>query len=89
VAITSKIPDVEVWLGDRKLGETARGGTLLATDLPVGTYQLKARKPGYKNWTRTVDVGTGQRVELAIEIEARPSSHPRDSAGWCDPAGEF
>jgi formylglycine-generating enzyme required for sulfatase activity len=69
LAVTAKIPDVELWLGDRKLGETTRGGTLLASDLPAGTYQLKARKAGHKDWTRTVDLGANQRVELAIELE--------------------
>jgi len=69
LAVTAKIPDVEVWLGDRKLGDTTRGGTLLAPDLPVGTYQLKARKPGHKDWTRTVEVAADQRVELSIGFE--------------------
>jgi hypothetical protein len=64
LAVTGKVAGVEVWLGDRKLGETTRGGTLLAPDLPAGTYQLKARKPGHKDWTRTVDVGANERVEL-------------------------
>jgi len=93
LSITAKIPGVEVWLGDRKLGETTRGGTLLAADLPPGTYQLKARKPGHKDWTRTVDVSAGQRVELTVEIEARsypPAIRGKDGAEMVlIPAGEF
>jgi len=79
LAVTGKIPDVEVWLGDRKLGETTRGGTLLAPDLPAGTYQLKARKPGHPDWTRTVDVGAGQRVDLAIGFEEL--GYPKEIVG--------
>jgi formylglycine-generating enzyme len=69
LAVTGKVPDVEVWLGDRKIGDTTRGGTLLVPDLPAGTYHLKARKPGHKDWARTVEVAADRRVELAIEIE--------------------
>jgi len=69
LAVTAKVPGVEVWLGDRKLGDTTRGGTLLAPDLPIGTYQLKARKLGHKDWTRTVEVAADQRVELSIGFE--------------------
>ena len=93
VAVTSKVPDVEVWLGDRKLGETTRGGTLLATELPAGTYQLKARKAGHKDWTRTVDVGADQRVDLTIEIEELgypPALRGEDGAEMLlIPPGEF
>ncbi len=69
LAVTGKVADVEVWLGDRKLGDTARGGTLLAPDLPVGTYQLTARKAGHKDWTRTVEVAANQQVDIAIGFE--------------------
>jgi formylglycine-generating enzyme required for sulfatase activity len=93
LAITGKIPDVEVWLGDRKLGETTRGGTLLAPDLPAGTYQLKARKPGHKDWTRMVDVSGDQRVELSIGFEEL--GYPKEIVGEDGaemvliPTGEF
>ena len=69
LAVTRKVADMEVWLGDRKLGDTARGGTLLAPDLPVGTYQLTARKAGHKDWTRTVEVAANQQVDIAIGFE--------------------
>jgi formylglycine-generating enzyme required for sulfatase activity len=42
---------------------------LVATDLPVGTYQLKARKPGRNEWERTVDVVANKRIRIVIEIE--------------------
>ena len=69
LAVTAKIPGVEVWLGDRKIGDTTAGGTLLVPDLPAGSYRLKARKAGHPDWERTVDVVADQRVELAIVIE--------------------
>ena len=93
LAVTSKIPDVEVWLGDRKLGETTRGGTLLVPDLPAGTYQLKARKPAHKDWTRTVEVTADKRADLTIDIEelAYPSViRGEDGAEMVlVPAGDF
>ena len=93
VAITSKVPGVEVWLGDRKLGETTRGGTLLVPDLSAGTYQFTARKPGHRDWTRKVDVGAGQRVELPMEIEEAsypPAIRGEDGAEMLlIPAGDF
>ena len=79
LAVTGKVPDVEVWLGDRKLGETARGGTLLAPDLPVGTYQLTARKAGHKDWTRTVEVAANQQVDIAIGFEEL--GYPKEIVG--------
>jgi len=69
LAVTSKIPGVEVWLGDRKIGETTAGGTPLVTDLPAGTYRLMARKPGHRDWERTVEVAADQRLNVAIGFE--------------------
>ncbi len=69
LAITAKIAGVEVWLGDRKIGDTTTGSTLFVPDLPAGTYRLKARKAGHPDWERTVDVIADQRVELAIGLE--------------------
>ncbi|RPI04852.1 MAG: PEGA domain-containing protein, partial [Zetaproteobacteria bacterium] len=93
LAVTGKIAGVEVWLGDRKLGETTRGGTLLASDLPVGPYQLTARKPGHPDWQRTVEVVADQRVDVAIEIEERrlpPTIRGEDGGEMIlIPAGEF
>jgi formylglycine-generating enzyme required for sulfatase activity len=93
LAVTSKIPGVEVRLGDRMIGETAAGAILLAPDLPAGTYQLKARKPGHKDWTRAVDVGAGERVDLTIEIEELgypPAIRGEDGVEMVlVPAGEF
>ena len=93
LAITGRVEGVEVWLGDRKIGETTRGDTLLAADVPAGTYQLTARKPGHKDWTRTVDVSADQRVELSIGFEEL--GYPREIVGKDGaemvliPAGEF
>lgn len=79
LAITAKIASAEVWLGDRKIGDTTVGGTLLVPDLPAGTYRLKARKPGHTEWERSVEVVADQRIRIVIEIEEVAS--PKESRG--------
>jgi formylglycine-generating enzyme required for sulfatase activity len=69
LAVTATIPGVEVWLGDRKIGDTTAGGTLLVPNLLAGTYRVTARKAGHDDWERTIDVIADQRVNLVIGFE--------------------
>jgi hypothetical protein len=52
-AITARVPGVEVFLGDRRLGEVGPGSRLSSGDLDVGVHRLRARKTGYKDWERS------------------------------------
>jgi len=93
LAVAAKIPGLEVWLGDRRIGETTAAGELVVPDLPAGTYRLKARKAGLADWERSVDIVADRRIRIVIEIEDVPG--PQGSAGGGEgdmvfiPAGEF
>jgi formylglycine-generating enzyme required for sulfatase activity len=68
VAFSSRLPGVEVWLGDLKLGET-QTGTLVVENVATGTYRVRALKAGYKPWEREIQVAANQRLAVAIDIE--------------------
>ncbi len=69
LAITSKVAGVEVWLDDRRLGETRPGADLLVSNLPVGSRRVKASKDGYKAWEREVDVAANVQTDVVIDLE--------------------
>ncbi|MBI3625156.1 MAG: SUMF1/EgtB/PvdO family nonheme iron enzyme, partial [Candidatus Rokubacteria bacterium] len=95
LAISAKLPGVEVWLGDQKIGETKAWRALVVDNLPVGTYRVKARKAGYREWQREVQVAANARVEMAIDIEPLRTEPPKVITGEDGaemvlvPAGEF
>jgi formylglycine-generating enzyme required for sulfatase activity len=93
LALSSKVPGVEVWLGDRRLGETRSGGELLVSDLAVGSYRLQAKREGYKPWEREVQVVANARADLVIDIEllGPPRSITAEDGAemMLVPAGEF
>lgn len=63
LAIRGRLAGIEVWVADRKIGETEAGTALVMSNLLVGTYRLKARKAGHRDWER--------------ESRWRPTSGPR------------
>jgi formylglycine-generating enzyme required for sulfatase activity len=69
LAVSSRVPGVEVWLGDQKIGETRAGHVLVARQLPPGVYKVTGRKPGHKDWEREVRVEADARAEVPIDIE--------------------
>jgi formylglycine-generating enzyme required for sulfatase activity len=95
LAIRGKLAGIEVWLDDRKLGVTQAGTALVMSNVPAGSYTLKAKRAGYKDWERDVQVAANQRAEVLIDIEPlRPEPPPaaksEDGAEMVlVPAGEF
>ena len=74
VAIVSRIPGTEIWLGDEKLGLTrSGGGALVIENLTPGNYRVKARKPGYKDWEGQIDVSGNKQAEVVINLELIPA----------------
>ena len=69
LAIRGKQAGIELWLGDRRLGTTELRTALVISDLETGTYRLKARKEGYKDWERDVEVATDKRTDVVIDAE--------------------
>jgi formylglycine-generating enzyme required for sulfatase activity len=70
LAIRGRIPGIEVWLGDKKIGDTEAGTALVVGNLAVGTYKIRAQKAGHKDWQRDVQVNANRRSEVMINIEA-------------------
>ena len=94
IAVSARIDDVEVWLEDRQLGATKPSQTLVAEKIAAGRYRIKARKAGYKDWEREIQVTANQRAELTIDIEPLRGEAPKiasdDGAEMSVvPAGEF
>jgi formylglycine-generating enzyme required for sulfatase activity len=70
LAIGGKVTGAEVWLEERKVGETKPGRMLVLADLPVRKYRVTARKFGYREWTGEVEITADHRTELIIDLEA-------------------
>jgi len=92
LALIAPIDDIEVWLGDKRLGEIGKGRALVI-DVPEGTHRVRARKPGRPDWERSVRVAVNQRAEILIDIDLiGPAKIIKDEAGAemvLVPAGEF
>ncbi len=95
LAIRGRLAGIEVWLDERKLGATEAGTALVMSNLPAGTYRLKAKKAGHKDWEREVQVAANQRAEVTIDLEPLRQEPPatlktEDGAEMVlVPAGEF
>lgn len=70
LVLSAKIDGVEVFLGDQRIGDTKQGRALVVENLAAGAHRLTARRQGYKNWEREVQVAANQRAEVVIDIEA-------------------
>jgi hypothetical protein len=68
LALSSRVADVDVWLGDQKIGTTRSGGTLIVSNLPAGTHRITARKDGHRPWESDVEVTANQRNDVLIDI---------------------
>lgn len=92
LTFSSRLPGVEVWLGELRIGET-QAAPLRVENIAVGTYRVRAIK-GQKTWEREVQVAANQRVNVVIDIEGlRDTPTPikgEDAAEMVViPAGEF
>jgi formylglycine-generating enzyme required for sulfatase activity len=93
LALGARLDDVEVWLGTQRLGQARLGRLLVVNNVPEGVQRVIARKPGYKDWEREVQVTANQRTELIIDIEPLgPAKVVKGDDGAemvLVPAGEF
>jgi formylglycine-generating enzyme required for sulfatase activity len=81
LALQSRLGGIEVWLDEQRLGETEADRGLVMNNLAPGTYRLKARKAGYKDWAREVQVEPNQRIEVVIDIEPLRGEQPQTARG--------
>lgn len=81
LVFSSKVPGVEVWLGEDRIGETRAGAALVTGNLAIGSYRIRARKAGYQEWEHEVKVAANQRTEVAIAIEPLRPELPKVTMG--------
>ena len=93
LAVRGRAPGIEVWLGDRKVGETGTDHALVIPNLVAGSYKVRARKVGHRDWEREIQVAANQRAEVVVDIEPlAPAKVIRGEDGAVMvlvPAGEF
>lgn len=81
VALSAKIDGIEVWLDGQRIGETKTGRALIANNVPEGAHRVVARKAGYKEWRRDVQIAVNQRTEIVIDIETLRPEPPKTVRG--------
>lgn len=54
---------------DREQPPISLGSPPIALELPAGRYRIEAAGPGYHPWSRELEIGPGERVELQVEPE--------------------
>jgi hypothetical protein len=73
--MVQSVPEgAEVFLNDRLVGMTPS-----RLSVPPGEYRVLFRKPGYKEYKRTVTVLKRSDLTISSELEALPASHQEDS----------
>ncbi len=70
LTVRTKVSGVEVSLNGKLIGKTEAGGVLVVTNLPPGTYRVKASKAGFMDWEREVEVVRNANTEVAITTKA-------------------
>jgi len=68
LALTAKVPGVEVWLDEQRLGEVQTGAEMLVPNVPAGTHRIVAKK-GARTWERAVEVLADDRTAVLIHID--------------------
>ena len=83
LAVSGAVEGTEVFVGDQRVGEIRAGYALIADNVPAGPQQVRARRSGYRDWERTIQVLANQRTSVVIDMEpARVElpSEPRPAA---------
>jgi hypothetical protein len=77
-------PDAAILI-DGEPWERPQGESRFTIDLPEGPHQVEVRKPGYRAYTRSVDIQRGQTLPLnvsltpggsEVQVNARPGAVP-------------
>lgn len=72
LTVSSEPPDAEVFLGATKVGTTP----LVLTELKPGNYQVRVRKERFGTKTVSGRVLSGDRLDLAVELNYDPNPDP-------------
>jgi hypothetical protein len=90
ISVVPEEPDAEIYLNDSFIGN----GKTSLLKLPAGSYVLKVKKPGYKQYARVIsvladnDLTITARLEEASEDEGTPSAMVEAEEVDLSPAGE-
>jgi formylglycine-generating enzyme required for sulfatase activity len=85
LSILSNEPGIEIFLNGKPLGiKSVAGQPLSVHGLNPGPYQLRAVKPGFKEWSGSTEVAPGETATVKIELQ--PILDPQMVRV---PAGEF
>ena len=83
VALSSRLEDVEVWLGDQRIGQTHVGRALLINNVPEGMHRVLAKKDGYRDFTMDITVVARQTVDIDLKLEGlRPPVASLEGTTW-------
>ena len=74
LAITSRVAGAEVWIGNRKLGETTARPPARARQPAARHLPRESPEAGYQPWEQEVQVSADQRTEVAIELTPLPGT---------------
>lgn len=69
LSVVSNEADTEVFLNDKLLAKSAAGQPISMDGLNPGPYQLRAVKPGFKEWRGTAQVAAGQMATVKITLQ--------------------
>ncbi|MDD5300426.1 MAG: S41 family peptidase [Gallionella sp.] len=69
IGIISRAAGTEVWVDDKKIGETRDSGEMLISSLDSGTHRILARKSN-RTWEQTVEVAPGSKTTVSVAIES-------------------
>ena len=83
IAVKSNPSPANVYLDGKLIGETPD----TITDLKPLRYNIAVKKEGYKDWSKTVELGTGEVVAITAELVKVQQEVKAPKAGdtWKDP----
>ncbi|MDD3927043.1 MAG: stalk domain-containing protein, partial [bacterium] len=85
LSVDCNIPNAEVYLDDEYLGTVTNGGAALFDRISAGRYRLVVRTDGYEDHGRTIEIKTGERLQLEVKLER--SSRTGSLEILSDPSG--
>ena len=93
LSLRSPVAGVEVFLGDQRVWTTRAGAAYVLSNVPTGSRTVIARREGYREWRREVQVAADQRTEVVIDIEPLGPAKTTQGEDGAEmvlvPAGEF
>jgi hypothetical protein len=81
LAISGSVDGAEIFVGDQRIGTLRAGYALVADNVPSGPQRVTARRSGYRDWERTIQVIANQRTSVTVDMEAVRVDQPPPYVG--------